>query len=69
MGTTPIEVSNKNITARKFQALDKERKMAKIIKGKLDITQTFHPSWLVKTIKNIIGKPVKELRIPVFSFK
>ena len=69
MGTTPIEISNKNITARNFQVLDKGRQMAKILKGKLYITQIFHASWLVKTIKNIIGKPVKELRIPVFSFK
>ena len=43
--------------------------MAKILKGKLDRTQKSNATWLVTTIKRLIIKPVKELGLPVFSFK
>ena len=51
------------------QALDKGRQMGAILKGTLDQKQNSHASWLATTIKNIIKKPVKELCIPVLSFK
>ena len=49
--------------------LYKRRQMETIIKGKLDQKQNSHASWLVTTIKIIIRKPVKYLRLAVFSFK
>ena len=51
------------------QALDKERKMGKIIKSKLDQKQNSNATWLVTRIKRLIIKPVKKLGKPVFSFK
>ena len=69
MGTTPIEASNNNSMYIQLQALDKGRQMETVLKGKLDQKQNFQASWLVTTIKKIIRKPVKELGLPVFSFK
>ena len=43
--------------------------MAEIIKDKLDQKQKSYTSWLVKTIKNIIKRPVKEISLPVFLFR
>ena len=43
--------------------------MAKILKGELDPKQNSRASWLVETIKNLILRSFKDLRIPVFSLK
>ena len=43
--------------------------MVKIIKIKLDRGKKSNATWLVKTIKRLIIKPVKKLVKPVFSFK
>ena len=69
MGTTPIEVSNKNIMYSQHQALDKEIQISKIFKGELDRTQKSYASWLVTTINNSIIIPVKEIGPTVFFFK
>ena len=69
MVTTPIEALNNKIAESQRQALDKGRQMATILKGKIDGKKKSHALWIVTTIKNIIRKPVKEIVIPVFTFK
>ena len=41
--------------------------MIEILKGKID--KNSHASWLLTTIKNLTKRSVKDLRIPVFSFR
>ena len=43
--------------------------MEKILKSKLYRTQNSYASWLMTTMNNIIEKPVKEIGLPVFSFR
>ena len=43
--------------------------MAKFLQGKIDQTQKSNTTWLVTTIYKLIIEPVKELGLPVFSFK
>ena len=43
--------------------------MEKFLHGNLDQTQKSHNSWLVTKIKKLTIMPVKEIEIPVFSFK
>ena len=67
--TIPGEATNNKIIDIQHHSLDKVRQMATILKGKIDQEQNYHGSWIFTTIKNITQKPVKELRLPVFSFE
>ena len=66
--TTPNEVSNNQTIHIQHQALSKGRQMATILKGNIDQKQKSQYSWLVKTIKKINGRPIKEIRLTVLSF-
>ena len=66
---TPNKAKKSETIDRQRQDIYKGKQMATVIKVNLDQKQKSHASWLVTKIKNLIGSPIKDLRLPVFPFK